>query len=541
MDPVSELIGRLVQWVGANPKPVVSYGLGLVTFVLLYGLVRRPLLRRVDRLALENSELREARGAGEVKLRCAELEVESLRQAQRTLTEEADHLRRADAKLEARLEAVLSDHQELRAAHQAASDGNTSLREAKVRLETRLESTAEENQGLREARGRLTAQNDELHRSTMSVQSALEKLVTERGSLQEKSAALAEQLEASQESEEELGRQVSELSDQVQRLAAFDGKVWDKPPRTTVPEFVPLERRRVPIIAVANLKGGVGKTTLSANLGAILAKQGQRVLLIDLDYQGSLTSLCLAPGEIREIRRNQQFGDQLFEASRRDPEALVACSHPVTQLSGVRLVAADEPLADVETRIMAQWLVAPEQDDVRFVLRSCLHSPTLADEYDYVLMDCPPRMTTACINAFTCADFLLVPVLLDRTSTEAVPRQLALLRQLKRVICPELALLGIVANRTQERQGQLVIREQRVWESLPDTCKPCWGDPIYQFATRIRQHRAFAEAAAANEFAALHREVQPTFLDFAKELKARIAQHERQGSNAVSSQPATAT
>ena len=119
MDPVSELISRLVQWVGANPKPVVSYGLGLVTFVLIYWLVRRPLLRRVDRLALENSELREARGAAEVKLRCAELEVESLRQAQRTLTEEADHLRRADAKLEARLEAVLSDHRELRAAWRA--------------------------------------------------------------------------------------------------------------------------------------------------------------------------------------------------------------------------------------------------------------------------------------------------------------------------------------------------------------------------------------------------------------------------------------
>ncbi len=536
MDPVSELLGRLVQWVSDNPKSVVGYALGLFTLVIFW-LVRLPLARKASRLAAENSELREAQGIGEVRLQTAQLETDSLRETHRALADEADDLRRSAAKLEARLETADKGRGEARAAEQAASEENAALRDARARLETRLEIVSEENQRLREDHGRLTAQNDELHRNATRLQSAAEKLVAEKEQLEEQSAELAERLGALGESEEELGRQVSELSDQVQRLAAFDGKVWDKPPRAPVPDFMPLARRRVPIIALANLKGGVGKTTLTANLGAILAKQNQRVLLVDLDYQGSLTSLCLAPGEISEIRRNQRFGDQLFEALRDDPEALTACSHPVTQLSGVRLVAADEPLADVETRVMAQWLVAPEQDDVRFVLRSFLHAPRLAEEYDFVLIDCPPRMTTACVNAFACADFLLVPVLLDRTSTEAVPRQLRLLRNLKRVICPELRLLGIVANRTSERQSQLVQREHKVWESLADTCDTAWGEPTYQFNTRIRQHRAFAEAATANGFAASDPEVRSTFLDFAEELKARIADHERQGSHAVSSQP----
>ncbi len=538
---IDEFINRLVQWVSANPESVVGYALGIVTVVVLYWLVRRPLLRKIERLANENHELREAQGTVEVKFQSVRLENENLRSTQRTLTEEADRLRRSNAKLEACLEIVTNDRQKLETAHQAATRESITLREAKVRSETRLESTSEENEDLRQTRQRLTAQNDELHQGIASLQSALQKVIAEKESLQEKATALTEELEAYQESEGELGQQVSELTEQVQRLAAFDGKVWDKPPRTAVPGFQPLERRRVPIIAVANLKGGVGKTTLTANLGAILSKQNQRVLLVDLDYQGSLTSLCLPPGEIREIRRNQRFVDQLFEGFPVEPERLSPCSHPVAELSGVRLVAADEPLADVETRVMAQWLLQPDQGDVRYMLRSCLHSQALAEEYDYVLIDCPPRLTTACINAFTSADFLLIPVLLDRTSAEAVPRQLASLRQLKRAICPDLVVLGIVANRAQQREGQLIIRERHVWESLPDTCRSSWGEPIYQFATLIRQHRAFAEAAGTNGFAAFDRDVQPMFLDFARELKARIARHERQGSSAVSSQSPAAT
>jgi chromosome partitioning protein len=537
---LNDVFNRLVEWVAANPRSVVSYGLGMVTFVLLYWLVRRPLSRKVDRLTGENQEQREAKGILDVKFQGARLQYDNLKSTQQRLADEADELRRATAKLETRLEALASSHQELHAAHGSATQENAALRDAKVRLETRLEGASAENQDLRDARRRLTAQNDDLHQRHASLQSALEKLLAEREALQEKLTHLHEELEAARESETELGQQVSELTEQVQRLAAFDGKVWDKP-CTAVPPFLARHQRRVPIIAVANLKGGVGKTTLTANLGAILARQNHRVLLVDLDYQGSLTSLCLPAGEIQEIRRNGRFVDRLFSELPATPEAVAACSYPVAQLSGARLLAADEPLADVETRVMAQWLLQPEGGDVRYLLRSALHSRSLAEEYDYVLIDCPPRMTTACINAFTAADFLLIPVLLDRTSAEAVPRQLASLRQLKRVICPDLKLLGIIANRTQQYQQRLIARETRVWEALPDTCQDRWGEPVYHFATLIRQHRAFAEAAGTNGFAALDREVQPMFLDFAKELKARIAKHERQGPSAVSPQSPAAT
>jgi cellulose biosynthesis protein BcsQ len=536
-----ELMNRLVQWVTANPESVVGYGLGVFTAVVLYWLVRWPLHRKIEQLTRQNYDLREDRATFEVRVQTAKLEAEDFRARQRALTEEADDLRRASAKFEARLEAVETEHEKLLGVQEESSRENVVLRDAKARLETRLESALEENQDLRELRERLTAQNTELHEGSSKLQSSLEKALSDRESLQQKVAELSDELEASKESEGDLGQQVSELSEQVQRLADFDGKVWDLRPRSAVPPFLPLDERRVPIIAVANLKGGVGKTTLTANLGATLSKQGKRVLLVDLDYQGSLTSLCLPPAEIREIRRARRFVDRLFDDAAAAPGQLVECSHRVGQLSGVRLLAADEVLADVETRVMAQWIVEPDEGDVRYVLRSCLHSPRLREEYDYVLIDCPPRLTTACVNAFTAADFLLVPVLLDRTSVEAVPRQLEWLRRLKGVICPDLALLGIVGNRTHQRQGELIGREKDVWDSLPGNCRDRWVEPVYRFSALVRDHKAFAEAARNDAFAAFDREVQPLFLDFAKELRARIAKHERQGSPAVPLQPPAAS
>jgi len=540
MDFLYQIINTLTKWVMDNPESVVAYGLGIVTVALVYWLVRRPLLGKLEQVRNENYELCMAKGTIEVKFQEAKIENENLRSTQQALSEEASQLRQANAKLEATVEALTGQNQELRSTGQASAQENIELREAKARLETKLERTSEESNEIRQTCQRLTGQNDELHRGNVTLQSALEKALAERESLQNRVVALSEALETSKESEGDLEQQVSELTEQVQRLADFDGKVWERPPTAAVPEFRPLRGRQAPVIAVANVKGGVGKTTLTANLGAILAKQGERVLLVDLDYQGSLTSLCLAPGEIREIRRRGEFVDQLFRKLDVQAEELAPYSHCVSQLAEARLIAADEPLADVENQVMARWLLNPDHGDVRYILRSYLHSDAVQQQYDYVLIDCPPRLTTACINAFTAADFLLIPVLLDRTSAEAVPRQLQWLRRVKRVACPDLALLGVVANRVFPR-ASLIQRENDVWDSLSATCEGRWGEPIRRFSTVIRQHAAFAESARANGFAALHRDIQPIFLDLAKELKDRIAEHERQGCPAVSSQPGTTT
>jgi cellulose biosynthesis protein BcsQ len=346
---------------------------------------------------------------------------------------------------------------------------------------------------------------------------------------------VSSELVARKESEAALAEQVAELTEQTQRLANFDGKVWEKAPFGPAPAFRPLRERGVPIIALTNLKGGVGKTTLAANLGALLA-QDKRVLLVDLDYQGSLTSLCLPPQQIEEIRRRAEFGDRILQSPSVDLDEFQRCCHAVPDRPGLRLIAADESLADVENRAMAEWLLHPECGDVRHVLRSYLHAPEVWQDYDYVFLDCPPRLTTACINAFAAADFVLIPVIPDQTSAEAVPRQLRALKNLQAVLCPRLDVLGLVANRTSPRD-QLVQREQAIWDSLPRRCEDPWGREIYQFRSLIRQKGSFAEAARANRFAVYYQDVEPMFRDLARELIQRIAAHERQRPATVFAEP----
>jgi chromosome partitioning protein len=279
----------------------------------------------------------------------------------------------------------------------------------------------------------------------------------------------------------------------------------------------------------------VGKTTLAAILGAILSRE-KRVLLVDLDYQGSLTSLCLPPAQIEEIRRRAEFVDRILQTPAVDFGEFHRCCHAVPDQPGLRLVAADEGLADVENRAMAEWLLHPEHGDVRHVLRSYLHAPEVWQDYDYVLLDCPPRLTTACINAFSAADFVLIPVIPDQTSAEAVPRQLRALKKLQGIVCPRLEVLGLVANRTSPRE-RLVQREQAIWDSLQRRCEDPWGEEIYQFRTLIRQKAAFAEAARANWFAVRSKEVETMFRDLAREVLQRIAAHERRQRQTVFAEP----
>ena len=310
----------------------------------------------------------------------------------------------------------------------------------------------------------------------------------------------------------------------MQSIVNLAGKIWEKPIVVPIPPFRPLATRNAPVIAVTNLKGGVGKTTIAANLGATLWSQGYRVLLIDLDYQGSLTSLCLDGQGIADVRRGQRLVRKLFEANGSHSDVLLRSMTRIGRSDGF-LLAADEELGDVEMHAMAQWLLDPDSEDLRFVLRGALHSEEVQKEFDIVLLDCPPRLTSASINALTSSDFVLIPVLLDLTSTEAVPRLLAWLRHLQGIVCPDLALLGVLANRASPRQ-ELIAREKLIWQGLPDKCATSWGQPVYHFQTIIRQKSEFPEAASAHRFAALGSELESTFLDLVSELKRRIPLHE---------------
>ena len=114
-------------------------------------------------------------------------------------------------------------------------------------------------------------------------------------------------------------------SEQLDNIAKTDGKLWLVPPAGPTAPFLPLTIRKTAIISIANLKGGVGKTTITANLGATLAKLGLHVLMLDLDYQNSLSNLCLSPSEGDQIRRTARYFNGLLETRRRPGQAQSIC------------------------------------------------------------------------------------------------------------------------------------------------------------------------------------------------------------------------
>ncbi len=130
--------------------------------------------------------------------------------------------------------------------------------------------------------------------------------VPERAELERSLAEARGELTQAQDDAERLRQRVDRLDHSMRIAHQMEGRSWRVRP-TSGPAFVPLSERRLPIIPVLNLKGGVGKTTLAANLGAAYARMGWRVLLVDLDLQASLTHLFFSGEEIQQTAQAQRF------------------------------------------------------------------------------------------------------------------------------------------------------------------------------------------------------------------------------------------
>jgi chromosome partitioning protein len=186
----------------------------------------------------------------------------------------------------------------------------------------------------------------------------------------------------------------------------------------------------VKVVAIINHKGGVGKTTLTANLGAGFAARGQKVLLIDLDAQASLTISFFTQSEwTADLLPNrtikQWFDDIGSDESMTSPADLVA-SPPRVQDKLARgagrldLIAAHRDLTDVETALAADLLSDPDQfATLHGRLREALTHKDFA-EYDTVLIDCAPNFGLIAKNAVAASDLLLIPTKPDYLSTNGI-------------------------------------------------------------------------------------------------------------------------
>ena len=150
------------------------------------------------------------------------------------------------------------------------------------------------------------------------------------------------------------------------------------------------------VIAIANQKGGVGKTTTTSNLGIGLAKQGKRVLLIDADAQGSLTaSLGYTEPDRLEVTLATVMGNLINDETVEPTDGILHHEEGIDLMPGnIELSGLEVSLVNVMSRerIMKEYI------------------GIIADYYDYILIDCMPSLGMITINVFSCADSILIPV-----------------------------------------------------------------------------------------------------------------------------------
>lgn len=186
------------------------------------------------------------------------------------------------------------------------------------------------------------------------------------------------------------------------------------------------------VIALANQKGGVGKTTTSVNLGACLADEGKKVLLIDLDPQGNATSgLGIDKKKIQQSVYDVLINDVPLK------EVILKSSHPGLDIAPttIELSGAEVELTSVmarETRLKDGF------EDVK-------------DQYDFILIDCPPSLGLLTINAFTAADSILIPVQSEYYALEGLSQLMNTIQLVRKHFNKSLKIEGVLLTMFDKR------------------------------------------------------------------------------------------
>ncbi len=309
----------------------------------------------------------------------------------------------------------------------------------------------------------------------------------------------------------------------IHKALQKDGQTWTERVKHNAPDFKPLdpEIRRTPIISVLNLKGGVGKTTICANLATALDGMGYRVLLLDLDLQGSLTSLFFSESEQAQMFQEERtLADFLAASFGAEYPNLLHYTRAILPDQKSSLVPTSDYLAYAETNLTIRWLLREGNKDPRFLLRRELQLKRVTSSHDIILLDCPPLINVCCVNALTASDYLLIPVMPSKQATARAPILLRRLKEFRENINPDLKVMGILANRTH--RSDLTVDEQNRLTLLRAQCKDVLGEEVPQFDRFIRQNAEFR--AIEDECRPLQEgdEMHQVFGDLAREVQSRL-------------------
>ncbi len=179
------------------------------------------------------------------------------------------------------------------------------------------------------------------------------------------------------------------------------------------------------IISIANQKGGVGKTTTSINLSACLAEQGKKVLVVDIDPQGNATS---GLGIDKNALENTVYELFIEECNMEDCIQEEALEHLDVLPSNVNLSGAEIDLIGIDGR--------------EYILKNLLTD--IKDNYDFVIIDCPPSLNILTVNAMVTADTVLVPIQCEYYALEGLSQLIHTINLVKKRLNPELEMEGVV-------------------------------------------------------------------------------------------------
>ena len=250
------------------------------------------------------------------------------------------------------------------------------------------------------------------------------------------------------------------------------------------------------IIAIANQKGGVGKTTTSINLAASIAEMGKRVLAIDLDPQGNMTSgLGVDKNEVENTVYELMLDECSINESIQD-----------TVVKGLRLIPSNVNLAGAEIELLGI-------NDKEYILKTAVDY--IRDDYDFIVIDCPPSLNMLTVNAMTTADTVLVPIQCEYYALEGLSQLIHTINLVQERLNPNLQMEGVVFTMYDARTNLSLQVVENVKENLNQNIyktiiprnvrlaeAPSYGQPITIYDPRssgAESYRLLAEEVINRE------------------------------------------